>query len=79
MVKEFCKHYENVHRHTPEGRKLIELNKLYDILLRKKLKTQITDALWKEGNAELSKQSAKTSFYMGGDATVIPVKRSLKH
>lgn len=75
MVKEFCKHYENVHRDTPEGKRLLELNKLGDVAERKKLKTEITSTLRKRGNAEFSKEAAMESFQKGNDAVVIPVKR----
>lgn len=76
-VKEFCKHFENVHRNTPEGLKLKELNKLDNKVLRKKLKTEITDKLRKQGNAELTKQNLN-EFPEEKEDVCIPVKRSSK-
>jgi hypothetical protein len=75
MVKEFCKHFENVHQDTEEGNMLKLINKIPDKNVRKKKKMQITDVLRKKGNAEFSRQNSSRSFIQGQNAEVIPVKR----
>lgn len=78
LVKEFCKHYEKAHKNTPEGKRLNEINLLADAKEKKRLKTEITDLLRKKGNAEYCESSANEQFKQGGNAVIVPVKRSAK-
>lgn len=74
QVKEFCRHFERMHYDTPEGQRLIDLNKISDKKLKKELKTKITNELRNKGNAAFCEGELGRTI----EGPVITVKRYTK-